>query len=212
MIKKALILCLFVFFLLQSFGVSGFAAEGTEPVAVIEQTVNSILSLLNDKSLSKAERRPRIRAIIFKQFDFEEMSRRILGTNWRKLTSEQRKEFVDLFSRLLEASYSCKLDTYSSETVTFERQIIRGRYAMVYTLVHTSTADIPLDYKLINKRNNWYVYDVKIEGVSLVSNYRTSYNEIIRKEGFAKLVEGIKKKLMELQCNPAETDSSTKNA
>ncbi len=194
-----------LFLILQLLLLPAWAQGKTRPIELIEQTVNSVIDTLKDKELCRKERRDRVLGFMYRRFDFEEMSRRILATNWPKLTREQRKRFEDLFSRLLGISYYKKMEGYTDEKVVFKRQIIRGRYALVETVVKAHDKDIPINYKLIYKKGDWHVYDVRIEGVSLVSNYRTSYNSIIRKEGVDALLRTMEEKVEKLEREYAGT-------
>lgn len=176
-------------------------ANGQDPMALITVTVNSIIDLLNDKNISKDQRISRIRPLVFEHFDFNEMSKRVLGTNWRGLTPAQQKTFADIFSRLLEATYVGKIELYSDVKVTFQNELIQDETARVNTLIHTKTKDIPLVYYMFFNGKSWYVYDVIIENVSLVSTYRSTYNQIIRQKGFDDLIKEMNKKIEELNAS-----------
>ncbi|MGQ9500310.1 MAG: MlaC/ttg2D family ABC transporter substrate-binding protein [Dissulfurimicrobium sp.] len=172
--------------------------NGQDPLALITVTVNSILDLLNNKNISKEQRINRIRSLVFEHFDFNEMSKRVLATNWRGLTPAQQKTFTDIFSKLLEATYIGKIELYSDVKVTFQNEIIQDDIAKVNTVIHTKTNDIPLVYYMFFNGKNWYVYDVIIENVSLISTYRSTYNQIIKQNGFDALIKEMNKKIEEL--------------
>ncbi len=209
---KATATCFSFVVLLQFLWAPAWAEGKVQPMTLVEKTVNSVIATLKDKNLCCRAKQDKVLDLMYARFDFEEMSRRILARNWKKLSSEQKRRFVDLFSRLLGISYYKKMEGYTDETVVYQRQIIRGKYAMVETLVKTHDTDIPINYKLIYKNGNWYVYDVKIEGVSLVSNYRTSYNTIIRKNGVDALLKTMEEKLKELESGSAKVDNSKGSA
>jgi phospholipid transport system substrate-binding protein len=176
-------------------------ADANTPTQAVEYMVDSVLEVLKNKELSlpekKKERRSRIRALIRNRFDFEEMAKRSLARHWKKRTSEEKKEFVALFSDLLEASYIGRIELYTDEKVSYDKEVIKrkGKYAIVSTSIITKKVDIPIDYKIILKNGKWWVYDVLIEGVSFISTYRSQYNKIIIKESYAKLIQRMKNKL-----------------
>jgi phospholipid transport system substrate-binding protein len=171
-----------------------------EPTEKIRQTTDKILSVLGSPALrdpSRAkERRKLIRSAIGERFDWEEMARRSLAIHWAKRTPEEKKEFVRLFSDLLERAYMSKIEEYSGEKVRYEGEAIDGEYAVVKINIATKKSkDIPVEYRLKKDRNDWFVYDVSIEGVSLVNNYRTQFNSIILESTYENLVKKIKEKL-----------------
>jgi phospholipid transport system substrate-binding protein len=160
---------------------------------------------MRDKTLAvqekKQERRDKMSALIRERFNFIEMSKRSLAKHWKKLTKEEKKEFVSIFSDLLEASYVGKVENYTDEKVTYNNEKIKGKgkYSVVNTTIVTKDVDIPIDYKLISKKDKWWVYDVVIEGVSFISTYRSQYNKIIMRESFPKLLENMRNKLKEIR-------------
>jgi len=180
------------------------SATGQSPLVAMQSTIDSVLDVMRDKNLSlpenKKERRDRISAQISERFHFEEMSKRSLAKHWKKRTPEEKAEFVKIFSDLLEASYISKIEAYTDEKVTYDKETIKGKgkYSVVKTTIVTKSVEIPIDYKLITKKGKWWVYDVIIEGVSFVSTYRSQYNRIIKKESFAALIDSMKNKLKEL--------------
>jgi phospholipid transport system substrate-binding protein len=186
-------------FLILGIAVSGWAGE---PMDQIKQTTDTILSIVSDPALKappKAEeRRRRIRNAVDQRFDWEEMARRSLGRHWAQRTSEEKKEFVHLFGDLLERTYMDKIEGYSGEKVQYEGDTLEGDYAVVRVKIVTQkNVDIPVEYRLQKKGNNWLVYDVSIEGVSLVNNYRTQFNSIMVGSSYADLVKRLKAKVAE---------------
>ena len=132
-------------------------------------------------------------------FDYEEMAKRSLGPTWGKLSAAQRSEFVQLFAQLLEASYSDKIEKYAQNVkIDYTGEILDGDYAEVRTVVVRANDRIPLNYRLLNEGGTWKVYDVVIEGVSLVSNYRSQFSRIIHESSYAELVRRLKTKVSEL--------------
>jgi len=178
-------------------------ALAAEPLAQVRSTVDEVLTLLRNKSLPREERRQQLTAVIRPAFDFEVMSQWVLGTNWRKASAAERQRFTDLFADLLEETYIGKIDNYSDERVEYIGQKLEGERAEVETLVKTASADIPIRYKVFRKGERWLVYDVVIEEVSLVRNYRSTYDEIVRKEGFPGLFSRMEEKIRELKAPKA---------
>jgi phospholipid transport system substrate-binding protein len=180
------------------------AVAASAPAAAIQLTVDSVLEVLRDKDLShpdkKQERRKKIRIVIRDRFDYEEMAKRSLARHWQKRTPEEKKEFIAIYSDLLESSYIGKIETYTDERVTYDKEVVKGKgkYGIVNTTIITKSVDIPIDYKVIHKNGKWWVYDVVIEGVSFISTYRSQYNKIIVKESYAKLIKRMKSKLDDL--------------
>jgi phospholipid transport system substrate-binding protein len=169
------------------------------PTDQMRLTINSVLNILKNQELEKPEqkkeKREAIRKIIGDRFDFKEMTKRSLALHWRGRSKEERKEFVALFSNLLEKTYIDKIETYENELILYIDEMIDGKYAVVRTKVITKKqVEIPIDYKLLKKVDTWLVYDIVIEGVSLVNNYRTQFNKIIRTSSYEELVEKLKDK------------------
>jgi len=172
------------------------AQAQTSPTDQLKTSVDKILNLLKQDSLDKETRRKQIRALINERFYFEAMSQRALARNWHKATPEQKKEFVGLFSDLLEQTYIGRIEAYTNERVEFLREKKRNeKRAVVYTQIITASGEIPIYYKLATRGDQWLVYDVVIEEVSLISNYRSSYDEIIKKKGIDGLLAEMKQKV-----------------
>jgi len=184
--------------------VANIAAADASPTDAVRGSVDSILTLLQNKELDQATRRKEMRKVISERFDFRAMSQRTLATNWKKASKEQQQEFVQLFAQLIENTYIGRVEAYTDEKVDFPGEKVKGKKAVVETLILTATADIPIDYKVYQKKNGeWWVYDVIIEGISLISNYRSSYQEIVKKEGIDGLIAKMKDKIKELESQPA---------
>jgi phospholipid transport system substrate-binding protein len=182
---------------------ANITSADASPTDAVRGSVNSILTLLQDKELDQATRREEMRKVINARFDFRAMSQRTLATNWKKASKEQQQEFVQLFSQLIENTYIGRVEAYTDEKVDFPGEKVKGKKAVVKTLILTATADIPINYKVYQKKNGeWWVYDVIIEGISLISNYRSSYQEIVKKEGFDGLIAKMKNKIKELESQP----------
>lgn len=190
---------LIVFFLILLFTT---VSATVSPKEQIKTTVDKVISILKDpkyKGESRAQqRRAALRTEIGKVFDFEEMSKRTLGIYWKERTPQERKEFVELFKDLLERSYSGKIESYTDEEVLYTDERIEDRYAEVRTKIITKEKkEIPIDYRLYFTGKEWKVYDVVIEGVSLISNYRSQFNKIIRTQSYQELVKRMKTKQTE---------------
>ena len=184
------------FVLVVGFVVPALAGEPTEK---IKQTTDKILSIVTDPSLknpSKAqERKKSIRKAVDERFDWDEMTRRSLARYWDQRTDQEKKEFIHLFGELLERTYMNKVEGYSGEKVQYEGETLESEYAVVKVKIVTrKNVDIPVEYRLHKKGNDWLVYDISIEGVSLVNNYRTQFNSIISQSSYENLVRKLKEK------------------
>jgi phospholipid transport system substrate-binding protein len=177
-------------------------AYAGEPTDQIKETVDAVVKILNDQELKKPEkakeRRTKIRHTVDKRFDFEEMSKRSLAANWKDLTSAEQKEFVTLYGDLLENTYIKKIERYENETIVYQDEKIDGDYAVVKTkIVDHKKLSIPVDYRVLRKKDRWEVYDIVIEGVSLVNNYRTQFSQIIRTSSYSELLRRLKAKTIQ---------------
>ena len=184
---------------------SGFygTAYAASPTETVHATVDAVLALLRDKSLDKTTRRAKMRALINERFDFRAMSQRTLATNWRKASDPEKDRFVDLFGQLIENTYIGRIEAYTDEKVEYRDEKLDGKKAVVGTVIKAGNTDIPVDYKLWNKNNAWWVYDVIIEEVSLISSYRSTYQQIVKKDGFPGLFVQMEAKIKELDSQPS---------
>lgn len=169
----------------------------------VRQTVEQVLGVLRDKGLDKTTRLDQLRGIIRARFDFALMSQWTLGPYWRKANPDQQQRFIALYSDLLEANYRGKIEKYTDQKVSYLGERVEGHRAEVQTEVVTDQATIPLVYRLNLEGEKWMVYDVVIEGVSLVRTYRGTFGEIARKDGIDGLLEQVAQKVRDQQ---AESD------
>jgi len=189
-----MLLCLILLF--------GSAAGASEVTEIVKATIDEAFRILNDPSLQgpkkEREKREKLLNAIKGTIDFAEMSKRSLARHWRKRTPEERKEFVSLFSDLLENSYMDKIEANRDARVLFVGERRAGKKVEVKTKVLTRKGlEVPINYRLKKKNGRWVVYDIVIEGVSLVSNYRTQFDKIIRKSSFEALVKDLRAKARE---------------
>ena len=177
-------------------------AKAGAPTETVKSMVDEVIRLLSDPAVDNPAQRPairrRVKAAVDRRFDYEEMAKRSLGPTWGKLSGSQRSEFVRLFSELLEASYSDKLEHYSGETVKYLSESREGEQAEVRTVLLRRNDRIPMNYRLVNQ-SGWKIYDVVIEGVSLVSNYRSQFQQVIHQSSYAELVRRLRTKVNELR-------------
>ncbi len=182
-------------------GAAGSAAAA-DPLVLVRATIDRIVGLLQDPSLAGAEHRKereqRILALVEHRFDFAAMARRALGTGWRRLDDGRKARFVELFTRLLETSYMRKIERYSGERIIYGEYRLRGRRAVVETFLVKDDVKTPVIYRMRRQGEEWRVYDVVIEGVSLVANYRTQFAGILRKEGIDRLLDRLQAKIAAL--------------
>ena len=170
------------------------------PKETVENGVNKVLATLTDagfKAKPKDQQLAQLTDVIGSIFDFEELSRRTLGREWKKMNSAQQKEFIDLFRQLLQGVYADRLLAYSDQKVIFDKEtMLKKGQAEVQSYLQTSDGKkIPLFYRLTDKSGSWKVYDVIIEGVSMVKNYRTQFREILAKESPEKLLQILRDKV-----------------
>ena len=196
------------FLVLQLFLISALM---TAPVAVrasvtdeVKATVDEVVKILSDKELktpqNEAKRRQALKVAIGRIFDFEELAKRSLAAHWNGRSPAERKEFVQLFTTLLEKSYSGKIESYNQEKIIYLKESVDKDYAEVRSKVVTPKRDeYTLDYRLMNKGGTWLVYDVVVEGVSLVSNYRSQFSKIITGQGYGELVRKLRTKSEEIK-------------
>lgn len=174
---------------------TAYAGPATD---ALKGTIDQVLQILHDKDLKQpakaGERRQLLEKVVGERFDYPEMSRRALGAPWNTLSDKDRQEFVGLFKSLLVKSYADKIESYTGEGVKYLSERTEKDYAEVHTKVLTGKTDIPLDYRLLNKSDDWRVYDVVVDGVSLVNNYRGQFTKILRSSGYPELVEQLRKK------------------
>jgi phospholipid transport system substrate-binding protein len=170
------------------------------PFDTVQVNVNKVLEVLRDPKLKPASakeiKKKKLEAIYAEMFDEVELSKRTLSRNWNKLNDAQRKEFVQLYHQVLEKAYVDKILSYTDEKVVFDREaVISANLAEVYTRIITASKEIPLVYRVVLNDGTWRVYDVVVENVSLVQNYRTQFNEILAKNTTEQLLEILRKKV-----------------
>jgi phospholipid transport system substrate-binding protein len=184
-------------------GVSSAPAAAGVPTDQLKGAVERVLKTLDDPTLKGearlGERRVAVRKIANEIFDFSEIAKRSMARHWQPLSEAQKNEFVGLFADLLERSYISKIETYGGEKIQYTAERADGEFATVSTRIITKNGtEVPVDYRMIKRADRWLVYDVSIEGVSLVSNYRTQFNKIIQTTSYNELVSKLRNKQDEL--------------
>jgi phospholipid transport system substrate-binding protein len=172
------------------------------PLNTVQTNVNNVLDVLRDPKLKPASakeiKKEKLRLIYKGMFDEGEFSRRTLGRNWSKFNPAQQKEFIQLFEQVLEKSYIDKIFSYTNEKIEFYKEnMLSENQAEIQTKIITSSKEIPIFYRMIKKDNIWKVYDVVVENVSLVQNYRTQFSDILGKNTPEHLLEILQKKVKE---------------
>lgn len=174
-------------------------AATPSPTQEVKQTVDEILAILKDPALDWSTRQRRIEPIINERFDFRSMSQSVLSTNWRKASPAERERFVGFFSQYLELYYLDKVKGYAGERVRYGKERIRGDRATVETFIVGGPTEIPVKYKLHRDGGQWFAYDVEIEGVSLVNNYRTVYSTIVKRDGMQGLLDDLEDQIRQYE-------------
>ena len=163
------------------------------PTDTVKEYTDAVVKVLEDQSLKIADRRTAVRKLANEAFDIQETARRALGPHWQQRTPAEREEFVGLFADLLERTYIAKIDLYGGERLKFTDEKIDGDIATVRGKVTTKQGqDIPVDARMHKKGDRWLIYDVTIEGISLVSNYRAQFDRIIRTSSYPELVKRLR--------------------
>lgn len=174
-------------------------SHGEEPTDQLKRSIDKVLLILNDSEMKKAgnrdRRRKEIVRVIDERFDFEEVTRRSLATHWKKRTSEERSEFVSLFHTLLENTYMKRIEAYEGEEIIYTDEDTENEYSSVkIKIVSKKNTDALIIFRLHRKDDQWRVYDVVIEGISLVKNYRTQFGQVIRTKSYDELVRKLRGK------------------
>jgi phospholipid transport system substrate-binding protein len=171
------------------------------PGEQVRQTVDKLLAILKNPRLkgeeNKNERREKLKEVIYQGFDFTEVAKRSLGSEWRRRSPEERKEFVKLFTDLLKRAYLEQIESYSGEKIQYLKELEGDNYAEVATkIVDNKGQDYSVNYRLHKVTGDWKVYDVVIEDISLINNYRSQFNRVLAKSSYEELVNTMKGKTL----------------
>ena len=184
-------------------GLTPPAASATpDPTEQLRPFLKKVTDTLADpglKTIPKKDQAERLVGVVRERFDFREMSKRVLGQQWRKLDAPQQARFEDLFTDLLQYAYVGKIEDYSGQTVEFVQQRIKANRAEVQTLLVDKDKSIPVSYIMLLHGQDWMAYDIVVEGVSLVRNYMEQFSEILRKDGYPGLLKQIEEKVRQFE-------------
>lgn len=173
------------------------------PVETVNQVVNKSLPVLRDKRTPLPQRRRQLRTLLEQHFDFADMSRIALGYHWKELNVTQRAQFTQLFTAFIENAYLSKIQDYSGQDVNVLGQNSEGEgFSRVRTqIVQQGKQPIKVDYLLRNMSGDWKIYDVTVDAISIIANYRNQFNRVINDQGFAKLMSDMRVKQQQLQAS-----------
>ncbi len=192
---RTLPIALFAFLVCSLINVS--SGRAGVPMDQLRSTTDKVLDILKDPNLKsegkKEERRAELRKVIYQRFDFDEMAKRSLGPNWARRSPEEQREFVKLFTDLLENTYADKMESYNGEKILYGREKQEGDDAQVDTKIVTQKGEqYSINYKLHPVGGDWKVYDVVIENISLVNNYRSQFNHVLASSSFDDLLRRMR--------------------
>ena len=174
---------------------AALAADYSTPMGRVQDSVERVLGILNDTSLDQETQWRRIAVVIDESFDFRSMSQSVLSTHWRRATLEERERFTEFFSQYIEETYRSKIEAYTDQKIEYKKETINGDRAVVDVSIVTNSATIPVSFKLKDNGGDWFAYDVVIEGVSLVNNYRNIFTAIAKNEGMNGLLSDIQRRI-----------------
>lgn len=176
---------------------------GGTATAAIKTTIKQMFVILNDEELKTPgraeERHQQLEKVIGNRIAYDEMAKRSLGPQWAQLNEEERQEFVRLYAQLLRDTYSSRFDRYSDEKVEFLQETLQGDYAEVRTRLTSSKFTLDVDYRMLQRAGDWRVYDIVVDGISLVHSYREQFTKIIRTYSYEELVTKLREKTGEIK-------------
>ena len=181
----------FYFVLLMLVAAALPAAAAPSPTDTVKAATNAVFAVLKNERLNQEERWAEIGKIIDARFDFRSMSQSVLATNWREATTEEKRQFVEYFSQYLAATYRTRIESYTDQDIEYLAEQVRKDRASVDTAIVAGKTRIPITYRLKNNKGQWVAYDVVIEGVSLVSNYRGTFSAIVKAGGMDGLITDL---------------------
>ena len=167
----------------------------TEPADMVKTASDKVLTTLRDQSLSRNQRWQRLSEILRASFDFEGISRSVLATNWTEATAEEQRQFVEFFSQYLEEVYRTRIEAYTDQQIRIDNQTLQGTRAVVDTTIVSDKVEIPVSYRMRHREGEWLVYDVIVEGQSMVSSYRNTFNAITQSSGMQGLLADVQRRI-----------------
>jgi phospholipid transport system substrate-binding protein len=173
------------------------ADDANAPMAAVQNTVNEALAVLRDKSAPLQQRQEKLRQIVAQTFDFTEMAKSALGYHWKQLNPQQQQEFTNVFIAFIEDSYLSKLNDYRGQQVQFIKASQDGAdYAQVNTNIVREGGKEPihLDFRLRKEGGSWKIYDVTVDAISIIANYRNQFNRVMNNQGYDTLIKDLKEK------------------
>lgn len=182
-----------------AFFLAPLKVEAQTPGEMVVATIDKGLQILKDPSFQAPEqysqRRAKLWELLAPVFDFDEIGKRVLGSHWATITPQQQQDFSDIFSEILKDSYLGKTDSYSGEKIVFVRELIQGSRGKVQTQFFTVDGKkYIVDFSLLSNAGSWKIYDATVEGVGLVSTYRSQFNEVLAKSSFEELLQKLREK------------------
>jgi phospholipid transport system substrate-binding protein len=165
------------------------------PTDQARQYTDQVRKVLEDPTLQPADRRAAVRKIAIEIFDLAETAKRALGRHWQTRTAAEREEFTELFADLLESTYISRIDQYGGERLTYVSEAVDGDFAVVRAkIVRPQGAEVPVEARMLRRGDRWLIYDIAIEGISLIGNYRSQFDRIIRTSSYEELVKRLRTK------------------
>jgi phospholipid transport system substrate-binding protein len=196
--RRAIVMLTIAAALVVSLAPSRFIAPAfaDEPMSVVKSTVDQALDVLRDRGTPLAQRQDKLRQIVAATFDFREMAKSALGYHWKELSPAQQEEFTNAFVAFIEDSYLSKINDYSGQQVNFLRVTNDGpQYAQVSTdIVEPKGEPIHVNYRLLQENGTWRIYDVTVDAISIIANYRNQFNRVMNSKGYATLITDLKAK------------------
>lgn len=200
--KNSLLGCVAVVLVVMLSTVAWSIPDPTEQLRPYIDKITDIISASSEKELKDPALVDKVMEVAHKGFDFQEMSKRVLGRQWKKLSPADQEHFIGLFTQLLQHAYVSQIKDYSGQKISFVKHRIKGRRAEVQTLIIDRERKVAVSYIMLLKDDQWKAYDIVVEGVSLVRNYLEQFRTVIRQDGYAELTKKLEQRIQHLQENP----------
>jgi phospholipid transport system substrate-binding protein len=163
------------------------------PTEEVRQYTDQVVKILENPQLRSADKRAAVRKVAIEIFDVNETAKRALGTHWQTRSGAERDEFVNLFADLLERTYISKIDLFGGERLRYTTESVDGDFAVVRAKVVTSKGtEVPVEARMLKRGDHWQIYDIAIQNISLIANYRTQFDRIIRTSSYQDLVRRLR--------------------